>query len=61
MDTAVRHQGDHTLLAEGSVCRFYIHVQLEVNGVLYELTAVWISLSESYTGDWPITWYVCCY
>jgi hypothetical protein len=51
MDTAVRHQGDHTVLAEGSVCRFYIHAQLEVNGVLYELTAHWIPLSESYKGN----------
>jgi hypothetical protein len=34
MDTAVCHQGDHTVLAEGSVCRLYIHAQLEVNGVL---------------------------
>jgi len=61
MDTAVCHQGDHTVLAEGSVCRFYLHAQLEVNGVLYELTAYWIPLSKSYTGNWSITWYVYYY
>jgi len=51
MDNALCHQGDHTVLAEGSVCRFYIHVQLEGNYVLYELTAHWIPLSESYIGN----------
>jgi len=51
MGTAVHHQGDRTVLAEGNVRRFYIHAQFEVNGVLYELTARWITLSESYMGN----------